>query len=244
MLMTCLDYKETPNPLTATEDGANFMTLLNACGVTDVTYMENLQCSAAAVKDAIEDVASRCDEDDLFIYFYAGHGTSVPDKDGDEDDGKDEALCFVNGETGQVSLKTVMIDDDFADTVQACLNPATQMLIITDCCHSGTIADLTGQDWNGFKVVAIAGCTDEQTSGDTGRGGICTHSLLMAVQDFADEGEDAPCVAEVYNHTLTHDDETFHSEQIISISSSPGFTPNEMCWPLVPPAGYVAPFNA
>lgn len=243
VLMTCLDYKETEQPLTATADGKNIKVLLDACGVTDITYLENLECTKDNVGDALEAVIDACEEGDFFIYYYSGHGTQVPDKDGDEADGKDEALCLVDGDTGQIGYDTVMIDDDFCDIVTTALaeKPWLPSLIITDCCHSGTIADTTDADWDGLQVVALSGCTDEQTSGDTGKGGIMTASLLYAIDQLQDEGKTDYTVAELYNYTLDNDDLEFASAQDISISASPNFAPNMMPWPLIPKKEWSAP---
>lgn len=243
ILMTCLDYLETDKPLTATADGANVKVLLEACGVEDITYLENLECTKDNVGYYLDAVIDSCEEGDFFIYYYSGHGTQVPDKSGDEEDGNDEALCLVDGDTGQISYSTVMIDDDFCDIVTAALaeKPWLPCLIITDCCHSGTIADTTDDDWDGLQVVALSGCTDAQTSGDTGKGGIMTASLLYAIQQLQDEGKTDYTVAELYNYTLDNDDIQFNSAQDISISAAPNFAPNMMPWPLIPQKEWSAP---
>jgi len=242
VLMTCLDYKQTENPLTCTIDGDNMQDLLSACGITDITYLKDEECTKENVVAKIQDIAGRCSGDDFFVFYYSGHGTSVPDKDGDEADGSDEALCFVTAD-GQVSYESCLIDDDFADAVTSCLHDETHFLILTDCCHSGTIADLKSEQWASHKVVAVAGCTDSQTSGDIGKGGIMTHSMLFAIQELLEEGDNDYTVAALYNRTLDRDDNVFDSEQDISISASPGFKANQMSWPLIPSGDYVAPLN-
>merc|ERR1719327_2589280 len=80
-------------------------------------------------------------------------------------------------------------DDVFADVVTSSLDESVRILILTDCCHSGSIADLDNECWHGRQAVSITGCLDEQTSGDIGRGGIFTHSMLMAVSNLQQRGE-------------------------------------------------------
>jgi uncharacterized caspase-like protein len=63
------------------------------------------QATKEQVLAQIGDVASRCQAGDYFMFYYAGHGTQVPDIDGDEDDGKDEALCLVDA-NGKLNTAT------------------------------------------------------------------------------------------------------------------------------------------
>lgn len=243
MLLTCLDYKETDNQLTATADGDNVMDLAENCGITDVTYLKDEECQKDNVVATLQEIAARCNGDDILVFFYSGHGTSVPDKSGDEEDGSDEALCYVD-EDGQITYDSCLIDDDFAAAVVDCLHPDTQMLILTDCCHSGTIADLRSDVWGGLQVVAIAGCTDAQEATDTGSGGVLTGSMMYALQDLVEQGalKEATC-ATLYNSILEWKDENFSDcEQDISISSTPGYEPDGMMWPLCP-TDYTAPGN-
>merc|ERR1712232_64320 len=185
MLILALDYKRTSNPLTCSMDGRNMEQLARCCGVTDVVALYDDQCTKENALNAIREVAGRCDEDDYFIFYYSGHGTSMEDDDGDEEDGKDEAFCFVDAQ-GQISYDSCLRDDDFAEAVCKSTSDSVRILILTDCCHSGTIADLDKDDWGDRHAISIAGCLDGQTSGDMGRCGIFTHSLLLAIDQLED----------------------------------------------------------
>jgi len=66
---------------------------------------------------------------DIFVITYSGHGTSVPDQNGDEADGRDEAWCLYDG---------TFIDDDIRNIV-AKLPNGVKLTIISDSCHSGTV---------------------------------------------------------------------------------------------------------
>ena len=35
---------------------------------------------------------------DVFLFFFSGHGLNVPDEDGDESDGEDEAFATPDGD--------------------------------------------------------------------------------------------------------------------------------------------------
>lgn len=69
---------------------------------------------------------------DVIVFQYAGHGTMVPDINGDENDAQDEALCPVDFATG-----ALYIDDDIAQ-VFAQLPDGVNLTCFMDCCHSGS----------------------------------------------------------------------------------------------------------
>eukprot|EP00811_Abedinium_folium_P001552 NODE_11420_length_1288_cov_2.972438.p1 GENE.NODE_11420_length_1288_cov_2.972438~~NODE_11420_length_1288_cov_2.972438.p1 ORF type:complete len:402 (-),score=118.58 NODE_11420_length_1288_cov_2.972438:82-1173(-) len=242
MLICAIDYKKTPNPLTCTMDGENMRELAGACGISDLEVMFDEECQSALVAERVRAIGARCKPGDFFIFYYAGHGTNVEDVSGDEDDGQDEALCFVDA-AGQVSLDTVMTDDTFADLMTSSLHDEVRVVILTDCCHSGTIADLGKDEWNDHQAISMTGCLDTQTSGDTGRGGIFTHSMLLAIDKFNQANEQDYSVGALYNATLNEDDSVFDSAQDICIQCSNAVDAGGMAWPFVPLGEYTAPMH-
>mmetsp|Transcript_10108 Transcript_10108/g.22687 ORF Transcript_10108/g.22687 Transcript_10108/m.22687 type:complete len:316 (-) Transcript_10108:123-1070(-) len=240
MLICALDYKRTENPLTCTIDGKNMQELADLCGVRDLTVMLDEECSAGAVTAKIQEIGQRCGEDDYFIFYYSGHGLNIADEGGDEEDGEDEAFAFVDAQ-GQVSYDTVLTDDDFATVITSSIPPNTRILILTDCCHSGTICDFDREEWADHEAISIAGCMDSQTSGDIGTGGIFTHSMLMAIEELMDMEEYS--VGKLYNTTLKFDDKVFNSAQDITVQSSSATRPHRMAWPLVPLQDYQSPMR-
>lgn len=213
-----------------------------ACGINDVEVLYDNQMTKENVIRKIKEVAARCGEDDYFIFYYSGHGSQVPDEDSDEEDGKDEALCTV-GPGGALAARYFLTDDEFAETVCEALDESVRIVILSDCCHSGTIGDMEKECWQDREVVTMSGCADNQTSGDMGKGGIFTHSMLLAAQRFADAKESSYSVGEFYNGTLLEDDKVFKSAQDIQMRAGPGLTPNNVAWPLVPREGYKAPLT-
>lgn len=73
--------------------------------------------------------------DSLFLHF-AGHGGSVIDDNGDEEDGKDETLYPADHATaGQIR-------DDLLYDIIVHLPAGCQLVSVFDCCHSGSVLDL------------------------------------------------------------------------------------------------------
>jgi len=134
------------------------------------------------------------------LYFhYSGHGATVRDTDGDEDDGNDETLVPLDYfQTG-----TMIVDDELKGVLK-CLDETQSLFCVLDCCHSGTGIDLK---YNVFErlgkqfvlvedkkqsptrgnCVCLSGCQDNQTSADTfeeGQAqGAMSYAFLKAVGD-------------------------------------------------------------
>lgn len=242
MLIVALDYARTGQPLTCTQDGRNMEAFATYCEVPRLEAMYDEQCTRKAVLEAIQQTCSRCQPDDYFVFFYAGHGTNVADTNGDEADGQDEAFVLVDG-IGQVTADTLLVDDEFAEAICSSCHADVRILILVDCCHSGTVADLSRPCWAGRQAVSVAGCRDRQTSGDIGRGGIFTHSMLLANAKLSRVGHEDFSVGALYNATLLEASEVFHAAQDVTIQAVAGFSPDQMAWPLVPPPGYEAPLH-
>jgi len=89
-------------------------------------------------------------EGDVLVFQYAGHGTQLPDVNGDEigedTSADDEAICPYDYASGRFVL-----DDDIADVFSLLKSTrrGVSMTCFIDCCHSGTISR--------FGVGVVAG---------------------------------------------------------------------------------------
>jgi hypothetical protein len=95
----------------------------------------------------------------LFI-FYTGHGASIPDRDGDEEDGKDEVMVFDKG---------YVKDDDLAICLRN-FKKVDRLVLLSDCCHSGTIWDLDRRPTDAPfppNILSISAAEDSQTAKQT-----------------------------------------------------------------------------
>ena len=73
-------------------------------------------------------------EDDFIVLYFSGHGKQIEDRNGDEIDNKDEVFLPSN------FTKSAVINDDlFNELLKESKCP---VLLIFDCCHSGTMSDL------------------------------------------------------------------------------------------------------
>lgn len=83
--------------------------------------------------------------DNLFVH-YSGHGTQVRDKNSDEDDRNDEAICPSNPNKPN-SLDDYLVDDDIYTVLVKPIenNDKIKLFCLFDACHSGTVLDLKYQ---------------------------------------------------------------------------------------------------
>ena len=62
----------------------------------DVTSLTDLQATKKAMQSAIKKLITGGKKGDVLLLHYSGHGSNVPDDNGDEADHRDEILCPTN----------------------------------------------------------------------------------------------------------------------------------------------------
>lgn len=96
------------------------------------------------------------------IVYYVGHGTTVSDTNGDEEDGHDEAFVFDDGN---------IVDDVLIEHLIDCKHPDSKLILITDACHSGSIWDIQGGCVHGRelpkRIISLSAASDRQTAKQT-----------------------------------------------------------------------------
>lgn len=100
------------------------------------------------------------------VVYYTGHGTSVRDQNGDEEDGYDEAFVFDDG---------YVIDDELARLLATSGKKSScKVLLLNDCCHSGSIYDLQSAIQQGLKmpekIMSVSAARDKETAKQTNVG--------------------------------------------------------------------------
>jgi hypothetical protein len=92
------------------------------------------QATKAAMVSAIRSLIAAAVSGDVAVITFSGHGTYVPDINGDEIDGLDEALCPYDLQTNGAAL----IDDEI-HTLFSARQAGVRLVLISDSCHSGTV---------------------------------------------------------------------------------------------------------
>ena len=114
----------------------------NFAGAEDVRVLTNAQASRQGIADGFRWLASRAtDTSDVVVIFFSGHGTFVPDADGDEarvtpGDVDDEAL-IPSDAPFEHSAQHLVLDDQIRTWLAAI--GTENITLIIDACYSGTV---------------------------------------------------------------------------------------------------------
>lgn len=118
---------------------------LHRMGFTDsqIRILTHEEATAARVSSEMNGwLRNGVQPDDRVVFYYSGHGSQVPDLNGDEDDGVDEVLVTHDMQrarrNGRATLTGVVVDDQIDDMLAR--NPSRNVLLIVDACHSGTVS--------------------------------------------------------------------------------------------------------
>lgn len=138
------------------------------------------------VLKSLEIAAEKLEAGDYFVFYFAGHGKSINDFSGDENDGRDEVICLYDGE---------LVDDELGK-VWTKFKQGVKIIMMSDSCHSGTVfrtlpngqqvaqapnlSLLSPRDSPDMKaqLIHLGACRDTEESEGSDQGGVFTNALL------------------------------------------------------------------
>lgn len=128
------DYPGTGSDLAGCVNDANdWAHALTARGFVVETLLD-AQAKGKAMREAIRAIVSSAAKGDTVVIQYSGHGSFVPDTNGDESDGTDECLC-----PHDINTRGPITDDELYELLSA-KAPGVKLVMLSDSCHSGTVA--------------------------------------------------------------------------------------------------------
>jgi metacaspase-1 len=98
----------------------------------DVAVLTDGAATQKAMQAGIKSLVSGAQKGDVLVVHYSGHGSNVPDDNGDESDARDEILCPADLDWDNP------FRDDWLRTTFDALPEDVSLTVIMDCCHSGT----------------------------------------------------------------------------------------------------------
>ena len=110
------------------QDARGWAAFFEDAGFDEVTTLTDREAKLARVTKEIRKMLSNAKAGDVLRVHFSGHGTRVPDIDGDEPDGMDEAWVLFDG---------IWLDDQVADLL-AEIPAGVDFGVVNDSCHSGT----------------------------------------------------------------------------------------------------------
>ena len=128
------DYPGTGSDLSGcVNDARDWAAELSRRGF-DVAMLLDADATGDAMRTAMRRRLDAAGSGDVVVITYSGHGTWVPDTDGDEADGRDEALCPYD-----IGTSGPLLDDELFDILSD-RERGIRVVLISDSCHSGTVA--------------------------------------------------------------------------------------------------------
>jgi hypothetical protein len=99
----------------------------------DISLITDFKATKEAIETAVIGLVRGARRGDVLLLHYSGHGSNVPDDDGDESDERDEILCPTDLDWNDP------LRDDWLRSVFDGLADGVSLTVITDSCHSGTV---------------------------------------------------------------------------------------------------------
>jgi metacaspase-1 len=183
-----VNYAGTPYQLTgAVNDALAWSNLLRLNGF-DVEVLLEAKSTRQTILEGIAKLVGSIEPGDTGFFVFAGHGTWVPDCDGDEPDRRDEALVpFDVSADG----RNLILDDELRDPLTL-LPPASHLVTVTDCCHSGTVFRMANFAFSARRVRFVPPAQFAQSTTALnqvqrvfGQGALVSNAALPGVLHFA-----------------------------------------------------------
>jgi hypothetical protein len=206
------DYPGTGNdlPLTA-EDARKLQQALQRQGTLapeSVTLIDG-QATRANVRAAFQRVAAAAGPNDLFLFFYSGHGNQVRGTvSATEPDGKDETIEMVDG---------AITDDELNQMFQQ-VHTQTALLVLDSCFSGGFARDVVSRP----GVMGLFSSEEDLTSSVAEKfqaGGFLSHFIQTGLEGGADENHDRVITAGELGAYVRRE---FSREERISASTQDG----------------------
>lgn len=157
-------------------DGETFETLLGSSGY-ETTHLSGEEASQENILSELAAAADKLQPGDTFVFTYSGHGSDMPDANGDEADGKDEYLALGPNEN------ELLVDDEIWAALQD-FKPGVNVGVVFDTCNSGT--GISGPGEMDANVVYIGGSQDGAFSYGDNSGGVLTNAIGEAMDSGSD----------------------------------------------------------
>jgi uncharacterized caspase-like protein len=127
------DYESISDLSYTVDDAEDMRDVLVAYGNWDIKLLTDEMASKTSIYTAIENIALKSKIGDVCLFFFSGHGSRIPDEDGDE--GKknryDEVICPWDTTS---EIESVISDDELGEWLAACKG---NVVVILDTCMSG-----------------------------------------------------------------------------------------------------------
>ena len=128
------DYPGTGSDLSGCVNDANdWKAVLTARGFQTQPLL-NSKATRTNMLASMKAIVAKAKLGDSIVFTFSGHGSYIPDANGDEPDGKDECLCPYD-----INSKGPITDDELFELFNSKAK-GVKLVFLSDSCHSGTVA--------------------------------------------------------------------------------------------------------
>ena len=197
LLVGVSDYSPYSSDLPGIDtDITNIQSIITKWGFDDIKVLYNKD--SLKLEKELKRYKKNLKPNDIFLFFYSGHGSYTDDLNGDEDDGRDETIVLSDG-----SENMHFLDDDlyyYFSHIKA------KKLIMFDSCHSGTAykslnskfvsksilprfvdkiisTDIKGSDTISGEYIVLSAAQDNEESLATTNGSLFTTTLTNLLNE-------------------------------------------------------------
>lgn len=100
----------------------------------ETRLLVNQNATKSAMMEGLNWLLTNADGQTDVFFYYSGHGTEVPDQDGDEATGQDQAFIPYDYEE---TIDSVILDDTLYQVYRQIAAKARRFVLLIDACHSG-----------------------------------------------------------------------------------------------------------
>lgn len=116
----------------------------------NITLLTNDQATREGILAAFDGLITATGKDDLVVFHYAGHGSQMTDREGDEPSGFDSTITPFDSARAPGDNRDIT-DDEIHLKLEALGAKTSYTTLVFDACHSGTIT----RDVFGGKARAV-----------------------------------------------------------------------------------------
>lgn len=174
-LLIGINYRNSYCPLSGCiNDIKNVRTELRKRNYKSIITLIETRATKKNILQYLRYIKAKAQPGDTLYIHYSGHGSQITDKSGDEPDHKDETIVPYDFER-----HGMLMDDTIYDNFLKTVPKNVTVLMVMDCCNSGSVCDLKYSynsegkiiNFPNYKdtkcdVIMISGCEDSQTSAD------------------------------------------------------------------------------
>ena len=106
----------------------------------NIVVLTNAQATQQGIRAAVEALIAATQPDDVVVIQYSGHGSQAPDgPEADEPNGMDSTIVPCDSGRGTLPNRDIT-DDEVHQWLSRLTQRTSNVTLILDCCHSGTIS--------------------------------------------------------------------------------------------------------